>query len=105
MENAVNQYMLTTNDNPYNPFTQFDQWFLYDVSKGYNTCAYLARIANTSQQLTDEENAIEIRNAIDEIIKYDFRNIYVRLEEATANDTIAKLMHDLNARNASDTHE
>ena len=48
--------MLTTFDNPYNPFEQFASWFLFDVEKGYNTCAYLGRIARTSDQLTEEEN-------------------------------------------------
>ena len=68
--------MLTTFDNPYNPFEQFTSWFLFDVEKGYNSCAYLGRIARTSDQLSEEENELEIERAIDEIIKYDFRNIY-----------------------------
>jgi len=71
--------MLTTFDNPYNPFEQFTSWFLFDVEKGYNTCAYLARIARTSDQLSEEENELEIERAIDEIIKYDFRNIYKKV--------------------------
>jgi hypothetical protein len=70
---------LTTFDNPYDPFKQFASWFLYDTEKGYNSCAYLGRIARTSDQLTDEENDSEIERAIDEIIKYDFRNIYKKL--------------------------
>ena len=40
--------MLTTVDNPFDPIKQFDQWFLFDVEKGYNSSAYLARIARTS---------------------------------------------------------
>lgn len=67
---------LTTADNPYNPFTQFEQWFMYDELKGYHSCGYLARIARTSDQLSDEENAEEIERAIDEIVKYDFTNMY-----------------------------
>lgn len=67
---------LTTFDNPYDPFRQFDQWFLFDEEKGYHTCAYLGRVARTSEQMSDEENAAEIERAIDEIIKFDFRNIY-----------------------------
>ena len=73
-------FALTTFDNPYDPFEQFTSWFLFDVEKGYNTCAYLARIVRTSEQLSDEENNSEIERAIDEIILYDFRNIYKKVK-------------------------
>ena len=73
--------MLTTFDNPYDPFEQFTSWFLFDVEKGYNSCAYLDRIAKTSDQFTDKENTKEIERAIDEIIKYDFRNIYKKVKK------------------------
>ena len=63
---------LTTFDNPYDPFERFSDWFLFDVGKGYNTCSYLARIAKTSEQFSDEENEQEIELTIDEIIKHDF---------------------------------
>lgn len=71
--------MLTTIDNPFNPVTQFDSWFLFDVEKGYNSCAYLGRIARTSDELSEQENAEEIERAIDEIIKYDFMGIYKKV--------------------------
>ena len=71
---------LTTVDNPYDPFDQIDSWFMFDMDKGYNSCAYLARIARTSDQLTDEENNEEIEAAIDEIIKYDFMDIYRKVK-------------------------
>ncbi len=73
--------MLTTFDNPFNPFEQFTSWLLFDVEKGYNSCAYLARIARTSDQLSEEENDLEVERAIDEIIKYDFRNIYKKVKQ------------------------
>lgn len=72
---------LTTIDNPFDPFEQFDQWFLFDTEKGYNSSAYLARISKTSDELSDEENEEEIERAIDEIIKYDFENIYKKVKE------------------------
>ena len=73
--------MLTTTDNPYNPFTQFDSWFQFDVSKGYNTCAFIDRVANTSDELTDKENDKEIENAMKEIANENVLGIYKLVEE------------------------
>lgn len=78
-----NRYALTTNDNPYDPFEQFTQWMMFDEEKGYHTCAYLGRIARTSDLFTEEENNQEIERAIDEIIKYDFMNIYKKVKRTT----------------------
>ena len=75
----MKETMLTTFDNPFDPFDEFDQWFQFDSDKGYNSCSYLARIAHTSSQLSDSENAREVERAIDEIIKYDFMNIYKKV--------------------------
>ncbi len=72
--------MLTTVDNPYDPIDDFMNWYMFDVEKGYNSCSYLARIAKTSEQFTDLENEEEIERAIDEIIKYDFMNMYVKVK-------------------------
>ena len=77
---------LTTIDNPFDPFEQFDAWFLFDEEKGYHSCAYLGRIANTSSQLSDEENDLEIERAIDEIIKYDILNIYIKKYQSNVNN-------------------
>lgn len=80
--------MLTTYDNPFNPFEQFSSWFLFDVEKGYNTCSYLARIAKLSDEMSQQEEDEEVERAIDEIIKYDFMNIYkkVRKKDATPSE-------------------
>lgn len=75
--------MLTTFDNPYNPFDEFTSWFMFDEEKGYHTCSYLGRIARTSDQLSEEENELENERAIDEILKYDFRNIYKKVVQKT----------------------
>lgn len=77
--------MLTTIDNPYDPAKQFTLWFMFDMEKGYNSSAYLARIARTSNMLSDEENDLEIERAIDEIIKYDFLNIYKKVVVSDEN--------------------
>ena len=81
--------MLTTFDNPFDPFEQFSSWFLFDVEKGYNTCSYLGRIAKFSDEMTTKEEDEEVERAIDEIIKYDFMNIYkkVKKEVEDPNET------------------
>ena len=73
--------MLTTVDNPYNPFENFKSWFLFDVQKGYNSCSYLARIAKTSEIMSEQENNEEIERAIDEIIEKDFLNLYIKVKQ------------------------
>lgn len=74
---------LTTFDNPFDPFEQFSDWFRFDVDKGYYSCDYLARIAKTSDQFSDQENDEEIERAIDEIVKHDFMNIYKKVKRRT----------------------
>jgi len=51
--------------------------------RGYHSCAYLARIARTSDQFTDEENDREVERAIDEIIDLDFMAIYKKVVQET----------------------
>lgn len=79
---------LTTIDNPFDPFEQFTLWDLFDHEKGYNTKERLARIVNLSDDMTQNEEDEEIERAIDEIIRYDFLNIYkkvVRNQKNTEN--------------------
>ena len=73
------QCMLTTIDNPFNPFDDFNSWFLFDMEKGYDSCGRMVRVANLSDDLTEKEEDKEIERAIDEIIKYDFLNIYKKV--------------------------
>lgn len=73
------EYMLTTLDNPYNPFTDYDAWYNYDESHGYCTCGYIARIAHTSDELSDEDNALAIDHAIDEIVSLNLLGNYIKI--------------------------
>ena len=80
-----NECMLTTIDNPFNPFTQFKEWFMFDVEKGYNTCAYLGRIVRLSSDMTQKEENEEVERAIDEIISINPLHIYKKVTRSTAN--------------------
>ena len=75
--------MLTTFDNPFDPFEQFTSWYLFDVEKGYNTCSYLARIAHFSDDMTEKEEDEENERAIDEIIRLNPLNIYKKVVKDT----------------------
>ena len=77
--NESNECRLTTVDNPYDPFTQFDDWFLFDTEKGYNSCSRLDRIVTITDEMSETEADAEIERGIDEIIKYDFLNIYKKV--------------------------
>lgn len=77
----LKQCALTTIDNPFNPLEQFNEWFMFDIEKGYYSCSRLARIAQTSEQMTDEEVMIETERAIDQIIEHDFTNTYKKVSK------------------------
>ena len=68
--------LLTTTDNPYNPFTQFDEWFMFDVQKGYNTCGYLDRIMASSHNLGEEEERQATLTAMKEIVKLNLYGVH-----------------------------
>ena len=80
----MNDCRLTTFDNPFDPFEQFTSWLLFDNEKGYNTSGKLARVAHLSDDMTQQEENEEIERAIDEIIQYDFLNIYKKVRNKSA---------------------
>lgn len=75
----VSDCRLTTFDNPYNPFTQFVEWLLFDNANNYFTLNKLARIEQTNESMSEREINIEHERAIDEIIQNDFLNIYKKV--------------------------
>lgn len=85
----MRECMLTTIDNPFDPFDQFNSWLMFDMDKGYGSCSYLDRIARTSDQFSDKENNEEIERAIDEIIKYDFMNIYKKVSKEIDGNSLS----------------
>lgn len=75
------QFALTTFDNPFNPFEDYKSWLSFDKERNYDSAELLMRIANVTDEMTDVEENREIERAIDEIIKYDFRNIYKKVSQ------------------------
>lgn len=75
-ENTTTEYMLTTVDNPYDPFTQWDEWYAFDEGRGYCTSGLLARIALLSDELSEADQALAIRQAQDEIIQENVSGLH-----------------------------
>ncbi len=77
-------FALTTIDNPFDPFDQFEQWQSYDEQMGYYSCAYLARIARTSDELSEEDQTIAVNDAIDEIVSMNLSGLYKKVSKEFA---------------------
>ena len=73
--------MLSTIDNPFNPFEDYSSWLMFDKEKGYDSAERLMRIAKLTDDMTQKEENEEIERAIDEIIKYDILNVYIKVSK------------------------
>lgn len=73
-----NEYMLTTFDNPFNPFVDFTSWYMFDCEKEHNTCSRLARIANLDSEMSQKEYDAERDRAMNFIIKYDLEGKFFK---------------------------
>ena len=73
--------MLSTIDNPFNPFEDYSSWLMFDKEKGYDSAERLMRIAKVTDDMTQKEENEEIERAIDEIIKYDILNVYIKVSK------------------------
>jgi len=83
---------LTTKDNPFDPIDNFKQWWLYDVSHGYNSCSWLADVAKTSDILTPIENYAEINRAIDRIIALDLTDTYRKYVKEVPDEEVVEYL-------------
>ena len=80
----MTQRALTTVDNPFSPFTQFDEWFQYDLAAGYDTLGMLARVAMVSDEMSDKDRDLVIDAAIDEIAEENITGLH-RIVENSEN--------------------
>ena len=80
--------MLTTVDNPYNPFEDFANWYLWDMQNGYDCCGRLANLYREKSEMTNLEVEEAVEQAIDTIIKNDFTNLFVKVDEKHAKEIV-----------------
>ena len=75
----MDYYMLTTDDNPYSPVTQYDEWLRWDMAH-YNSNALLARVVRTSPELSDDLQDIAVQDAILEIVTENVSGVHTRVK-------------------------
>ena len=83
MSSKPTEFMLTTVDNPFNPFTEFDPWYAYDQRMGYNTPAFLDRVAKVSYDLSEPDQALAIQQAIDEICEENVSGMWKKVSRTS----------------------
>ena len=76
--------MLTTVDNPYDPFDDYDSWYQWDERAGYHTPSFLARIANVSTETSEPDQVLAINQAIDEIVQENVLGMYRKVTRDVA---------------------
>lgn len=72
---------VTTNDNPFDYFTDFDNWFRFDLMKGYKTCERISRLCGNTSELSPFVERQAIEDACDTLLKYDFFGIWRKIRE------------------------
>ena len=78
LSDVIDNPMITTKDNPYNPFTDFDRWFKEDCRLGHNTCSVLDSLSYTSELIFGSDKNDEIiNNAMKRIIEIDILNNFI----------------------------
>ena len=92
---SVPVYMLTTVDNPYNPFTQWDLWYNFDQHAKHFSCEYLDRVSDTSDGFTESETQRELNRAIDWIVKNDPLQIYRKVTKDTFDQVIKETENNI----------
>lgn len=79
----MTQYWLTTIDNPFDPFDEFDDWRRFDEQHGYCTLSLLARVCKSSDEMSEEMQNAAWNQAVDDILKYVQTGYYKKVKRET----------------------
>lgn len=77
-ETKIKEFLITTIDNPYNPFSEYEDWLRFDEENGYNTQNYVARVLQV-KDLDDslsEDEKLDI--ALESILSIN-QGLYVKV--------------------------
>ena len=75
------QYMLTTTDNPFDPFTQFKEWNTWDQAHHYNTLSLQARVTHMSEDMSDADQDLALVQGIDEVVRENVSGKHIKVKK------------------------
>ena len=75
----MREVAISTFDNPYDPFENFDEWYRYDCDKGYGSCQILANLTEVFEGMTPKEFNEEMERGIDQLLIADPVNLYTKV--------------------------
>lgn len=84
----MDDYMITTIDNPWNPFTHYHEWLSFDMRHCYNTQEWLAVLTKSSNDLIDEEIKELIDGGVSRLLELDPYGLHVKVYKDEADTVI-----------------
>ena len=79
MEKII-ESMLTTVDNPYNPFENFEDWYIYDQDHRHFSCERLAEVVGDLNDSNEVEKIKITESAINYIVANDVLGKYAKVQ-------------------------
>lgn len=84
--------MLTTIDNPFNPFKELYAWYNYDTKVAHhNTWSTLVADYKTSHRVDDTIAEQEARDLVDDFLRRNPTGLYVKVYDYEADSLIPLL--------------
>lgn len=80
-------YLLTTVDNPFDPFTEFKQWWAFDERNGYNTPGLLDRLVGDVSELSEADQHQIVQDAIDEVVRLNVSGMHRKVSRESFERT------------------
>jgi hypothetical protein len=74
--------LLSTKDNPFNPHTQWAEWFAWDYPR-YDTNGLLARVIITSDELPQNLRDEAYNDAVEEIVTENVSGMHIKVVRPT----------------------
>ena len=86
----MEEYRITTIDNPHSPFDEFKPWLAFDTAHGYNTTELLAKISFSSEELSEADQIYRNNVAVDEILEEDITGMYMKVVRNVSNKYVSE---------------